>query len=146
MSRRPTLQLIEELRATPQGGVGMRPVRSSLTDREWEVLDLLSRGYGTDELVFSSETVRSHIENILRKLGVRNRTEAVGLAQRLRRQAPPRTASSRSPRWAENSSAAERNAPCARAPSSLAGTQARKVFSSLLAARSHTPEADGPMG
>jgi DNA-binding NarL/FixJ family response regulator len=70
------------------GGPGMRPVRSRLTDREWEVLDLLVREYGTediaDELVLSTETVRSHIKNLLRKLGVSTRADAIALAVRMR--------------------------------------------------------------
>jgi len=62
--------------------------RSRLTDREWEVLDLLSTGATTDqiarELVLSSETVRSHLKNLYRKLDVNSREEAVRAASRLR--------------------------------------------------------------
>ena len=63
---------------------------SRLTSREWEVLDLLCEQLSTDEiadtLVLSPETVRSHIKNLLRKLGVRSRREAVEQARRLRSQ------------------------------------------------------------
>jgi DNA-binding CsgD family transcriptional regulator len=52
------------------------------------VLDLLCAGKSTDDiadaLVLSAETVRSHIKNLLRKLGVSSRQAAVAEAQRLR--------------------------------------------------------------
>ena len=41
-----------------------------------------------DDLVLSPETVRSHVKNILRKLDVRSREEAVAAADRMRG-APP---------------------------------------------------------
>jgi DNA-binding NarL/FixJ family response regulator len=83
-----SMRLIQHLQSGPEPGIGVRAVRSPLTPREWEVLDLLCVRLGTeeiaDELVLSLETVRSHIKNILRKLGVRSREEAVALASRLR--------------------------------------------------------------
>ena len=67
-------RLIERLRALPDGGLGVRPVRSSLTSREWEVLDLLCAGLSVDEvadrLVVARDTARTHVKRILRKLGV----------------------------------------------------------------------------
>lgn len=57
-----------------------------LTHRELEVLRLLALGTPNAELateLFISEaTVRSHVLSILRKLGVRNRTEAVAMVYR----------------------------------------------------------------
>ena len=83
-----TARLIAAMRNTPVDGVGMRPVRSPLTPREWEVLDLLCMRASTeaiaDALVLSHETVRSHIKNILRKLHVGSRQQAVEAARRLR--------------------------------------------------------------
>ena len=80
--------VVAELRRTPPGGIGMRPVRSVLTAREWEVLDLMSVGRTTrqiaDQLVLSNETVRTHIKNLMRKLGARSRQEAVELGARER--------------------------------------------------------------
>ena len=82
--------LIEQLRRAPArpASNGLRPVRSSLTAREWEVLDLLCDGHSTDrmaeELFLSTETVRSHVKSIYRKLGVNSREQAVSEAERLR--------------------------------------------------------------
>jgi DNA-binding NarL/FixJ family response regulator len=88
ISRTMTKQLIDHLRAMPDEGRALRPVRSRLTAREWEVLDLLCDGRGTsdiaDQLVLAQETVRSHVKNILRKLDVSSRREAVEMTQRLR--------------------------------------------------------------
>ena len=88
ISRKLAMQLVQHFRAAPVGGMGLRPVRSNLTDREWEVLDLLSGGASNDDiarlLVLSSETVRSHMKNLYRKLEVRSRVEAVEAASRMR--------------------------------------------------------------
>jgi NarL family two-component system response regulator LiaR len=75
---------------------GMRPVRSALTAREWEVLDLMTLGASnqqiSNDLVVSLETVQSHIKHILRKLGVHSRADAIARADELRhhRSPPPR--------------------------------------------------------
>ena len=57
-----------------------------LTNRESEVLRLLAEGLGqeaiADRLVISPNTVATHIQRILPKLGVRNRTQAVVHAYR----------------------------------------------------------------
>jgi two-component system, NarL family, response regulator LiaR len=80
--------VVAELRRVPKGGIGMRPVRSVLTPREWEVLDLMSLGRSTreiaEELVLSGETIRSHIKNLMRKLGASSRREAIELGARER--------------------------------------------------------------
>ena len=88
ISRRLGMRLVEHLRRAPEGTTGMRPVKSPLTAREWEDIDLLYEGHNTDQiaesLVLSTETVRSHVKNILRKLNARSRAEAVETAQRMR--------------------------------------------------------------
>jgi len=62
------------------------PDFSSLTPRELEVLTLLGRGARNKEiaaiLIISERTVKIHVGNILSKLGVNNRTEAVAVAMR----------------------------------------------------------------
>jgi DNA-binding NarL/FixJ family response regulator len=86
--RRLTMRLIEELRSVRDDGIGLRPVQSTLTQREWEVLDLLCQQLSNreiaDQLFVSDETVRSHVKSVLRKLGVRTRRDAVAEAARLR--------------------------------------------------------------
>jgi DNA-binding NarL/FixJ family response regulator len=83
-----TAHLVELLRSSAENGIGMRPVKSPLTTREWEVLDLICAGDSTREistkLFLSEDTVYSHTKSILRKLGVHSRTDAVAMAARLR--------------------------------------------------------------
>ena len=60
--------------------------RRALTPREREVLALMADG-GTNRqiaarLEISEQSVKSHISNLLRKLGARNRTEAAAVARR----------------------------------------------------------------
>ncbi|NLG98356.1 MAG: response regulator transcription factor [Chloroflexi bacterium] len=59
---------------------------SDLTEREREVLRLICEGMNNqqiaDHLVLGLSTVKSHISNILSKLGVSSRTEAASIALR----------------------------------------------------------------
>ena len=83
-----TMRLIEGMRCIREDGAGIRPVRSTLTSREWEILDLLCQDRSIDDiaydLVLSVETVRSHVKSILRKLGVRSQREAISATQGMR--------------------------------------------------------------
>ena len=86
-------QLLSELAPAPgvseapSGEAGARadgpPVR--LTRRQAEVLRLLLRGHANKaiakELQLSSETVKDHVQGVLRALGVTSRTQAVLIAR-----------------------------------------------------------------
>jgi DNA-binding CsgD family transcriptional regulator len=65
-------------------GEPAEPLTRSLTRREREVLSLIAAGADrqeiADELTISVATVRTHVRNVLRKLGARNRAHAIALA------------------------------------------------------------------
>jgi DNA-binding NarL/FixJ family response regulator len=71
----------------------------SLTPREQEVLSYLAEGIGRREVAermhLSANTVRSHLQNLMAKLGVHTTLEAVALARR----APVREARPRATSW-----------------------------------------------
>jgi len=88
VSRDLAMSLVKRLRAMPESGSGLRPVKSNLTPREWEVADLMAKGLDTKEiaaeLVLSEDTVYTHIKHILRKLDVHTREDAVEATNRMR--------------------------------------------------------------
>ena len=94
-------ELREAVRAAAAGQVRLSPqaaalllheVRApdspeTLTERETDVLRLLGRGLSNqeiaDELIISERTVKTHVSNILAKLGLQSRTQAALHAVRI---------------------------------------------------------------
>jgi DNA-binding NarL/FixJ family response regulator len=78
-----TRRLIEEFVARPRPG-SQPPELGLLTDREQDVLRLLARGRSNAEigrdLFLAEPTVKTHVTRVLRKLGLRDRVQAVVLA------------------------------------------------------------------
>lgn len=56
-------------------------MKDFLTIREKEIFKLLINNYSTDEIAstlnISKKTVRNHISNVIQKLGVKNRSQAI---------------------------------------------------------------------
>ena len=56
-------------------------MHSILTNREKQVFELLIQNYSTKEIAYklniSDKTVRNHISNVMLKLGVKGRAQAV---------------------------------------------------------------------
>jgi DNA-binding NarL/FixJ family response regulator len=76
-----TQRLIERFVEAAPRDPASHPLLRSLTEREREVLTLISRGLSNGELaaslVISEQTVKSHVSRILQKLGLRDRVQAV---------------------------------------------------------------------
>ena len=92
LSAGPLLQRVTRLarqaRVELPGGQQARPARFGLTEREREVLRLVTAGRGNRdiaaELFISPKTASVHVSNILAKLGVSSRVEAAATVHRLR--------------------------------------------------------------
>jgi len=79
-----TRRLLDRFADSLPGDEPVRPALSELTEREVEVLRLValarSNAEIAAELVLSEATVKTHVSAILRKLGLRDRVQAVVLA------------------------------------------------------------------
>jgi two-component system, NarL family, response regulator len=92
----PSEKMIDVIREVAAGGRPVPPevaqkladrmFQPSLTNREVDVLRLLSRGMRNKEIAsalgITEETTQSHVKNILAKLSVHDRTEAVAVGVR----------------------------------------------------------------
>jgi two-component system nitrate/nitrite response regulator NarL len=87
--RRLMTPLLERWRRDMPAGA-WRPLQSTLTTREWQIIELLGDGASTEQiterLVLSPSTVYCHIYRVLHKLGVHSRRDAVAAAHRLRQE------------------------------------------------------------
>jgi DNA-binding NarL/FixJ family response regulator len=79
LSPKAAARLVREVRAPEH--------REALSEREVEVLRLLTRGYANKEIArglgISEKTVKTHVSSILGKLGVQSRTQAALHAARM---------------------------------------------------------------
>lgn len=99
----PPRQTIEAIRQVGHGNLVFPPAarkwlrghqpgsdvgRFALSEREWQVLELVARGLTNPQiaeaLTLSENTVKFHLQNMFQKLGVNNRTEAAGFYFRAR--------------------------------------------------------------
>jgi DNA-binding NarL/FixJ family response regulator len=97
-----TRRLLDRFAHTlPAAGAVADPALASLTERETEVLALLATGLSNLELaerLFLTEaTVKTHVSSILRKLGLRDRVQAVVLAYQAGLVRPDASVSGRRP-------------------------------------------------
>jgi LuxR family maltose regulon positive regulatory protein len=80
-------QLLADRGSYPAPDTALPQPYETLSDREYEVLRLVGRGYSNrqvaDALFVTLGTVKKHLNNIFGKLQVKNRTEAVARAREL---------------------------------------------------------------
>lgn len=89
----PPPELLKAIREVHAGGKYLSQVlagvltqapKPDLSEREMQVLELMSRGRSNKQIAFelkiAEHTAKNHVENVLRKLNVQDRTEAVSMA------------------------------------------------------------------
>lgn len=84
LSRRLTYRLLESLRTRERGrSAPTTPGGPSITDRELEVLELMTEGLRTSQIAMqlsiSEVTVRRHVSSVVSKLGVEDRAAAIAV-------------------------------------------------------------------
>lgn len=86
ISRATAAKILDELAKRGQEAPAQSPLKDRLTQREREVLMLLTRGATNKEIAaslsISENTVKNHLRNILEKLHLENRVQAAAFALR----------------------------------------------------------------
>jgi Response regulator containing a CheY-like receiver domain and an HTH DNA-binding domain len=81
-----TRRLLDRFIQRPPPSSNTPPELAELTPRELEVLRLIADGHSNAEiaaaLFLSGATIKSHVNHLLTKLGLRDRVQAVALAYR----------------------------------------------------------------
>jgi DNA-binding NarL/FixJ family response regulator len=84
LAPRITRRLVEQFVLRPRPGRAIPPELEELTDREREILLSIAQGLSNGEIaarfVISPTTVKSHVNRVFGKLGLRDRVQAVVLA------------------------------------------------------------------
>ncbi|MEX2203478.1 MAG: response regulator transcription factor [Actinomycetota bacterium] len=77
-------RLLHQVTKEREEGREVQALFAKLSDREWEILRLLAQGRRNEgiaaALFISPQTVQTHVRNVLGKLGVHSKLEAVALA------------------------------------------------------------------
>jgi DNA-binding NarL/FixJ family response regulator len=80
-------RILSHLHEQQQRDQQAQVLREKLSTREIQILEELARGYDNkaigEALVISPHTVRTHVQNILAKMGVHSKLEAATLALQL---------------------------------------------------------------
>lgn len=86
-SVRKAVKLAAEQESFQDPGLPAKGSRGRLTQRQRQILEMLADGQSTyaaaENLGLSEETVKTHMKNVLGRLGARNRAHAIALAIRL---------------------------------------------------------------
>jgi LuxR family maltose regulon positive regulatory protein len=80
-------KLAAEFKKKLTAAFGQEEINEILSKRELEILRLINEGYSNQEIIeklfLSLSTVKTHIQNIFRKLEAKNRTQALAQAKKL---------------------------------------------------------------